>query len=252
MINATNMKFGRLTAIKVIGKNKNRNCIWECICDCGNIVNVNISDLKRGKTKSCGCLSKETNTLLFKKYNTYDLTGDYGIGYDHKGEEFYFDLEDYDKIKDYLWKITKNKYIRNTNDIFLHKLITDTNKSILIDHKNNNPKDNRKNNLRIATYSQNSMNKKSVSKFGTKGISWNKQRNLWEVYFSNKDIKLREYFKDIFLAINKRIEWENKYCGEFRYAWENNINWKNISFHQELNETEWDDMPKFQVKGDKV
>ena len=37
----------------------------------------------------------------FKKYNTYDLSGEYGIGYTSKGEEFYFDLDDYDKIKDY-------------------------------------------------------------------------------------------------------------------------------------------------------
>lgn len=31
--------------------------------------------------------------------NTYDLSGEYGIGYTTKGEEFWFDLEDYDKIK---------------------------------------------------------------------------------------------------------------------------------------------------------
>ena len=38
-----------------------------------------------------------------KKYNKYDLTGKFGIGYTSKGEEFYFDLEDYDKIKNHLW-----------------------------------------------------------------------------------------------------------------------------------------------------
>ena len=27
-----------------------------------------------------------------KKYNNYDLTGEYGIGYTFKNEEFYFDL----------------------------------------------------------------------------------------------------------------------------------------------------------------
>lgn len=33
------------------------------------------------------------------KTNTYDLTGEYGIGYTSSGDEFWFDLEDYDKIK---------------------------------------------------------------------------------------------------------------------------------------------------------
>ncbi|WP_368488451.1 hypothetical protein [Clostridium sp. BJN0013] len=39
------------------------------------------------------------------KYNTYDLTGEYGIGYDAKGNIFYFDLEDYDRIKDFYWAV---------------------------------------------------------------------------------------------------------------------------------------------------
>ena len=42
-----------------------------------------------------------------KKYNTYDLSGEYGIGYTTKGEKFLFDLEDYEKIKDYCWCVDK-------------------------------------------------------------------------------------------------------------------------------------------------
>lgn len=33
------------------------------------------------------------------KHNTYDLSGDFGIGYTDKGEKFYFDISDYEKIK---------------------------------------------------------------------------------------------------------------------------------------------------------
>ena len=33
----------------------------------------------------------------------YDLTGDYGIGYTKEGDEFWFDKEDYEKIKKYIW-----------------------------------------------------------------------------------------------------------------------------------------------------
>jgi hypothetical protein len=33
-----------------------------CLCECGSIKQVNYRNLKRGKTKSCGCLRKEVAT----------------------------------------------------------------------------------------------------------------------------------------------------------------------------------------------
>lgn len=32
----TGRKFGMLTAIRVVGRNKHNILIWECKCDCGN------------------------------------------------------------------------------------------------------------------------------------------------------------------------------------------------------------------------
>lgn len=56
--NRTGQKFGRLTAIKVVGKTRNGDYIWECKCECGNIKNVTNGSI--GKTIfSCGCLRKE-------------------------------------------------------------------------------------------------------------------------------------------------------------------------------------------------
>lgn len=52
--------FGRLTALKrvtVAGRS-----LWECICECGNTSYVGVTDLNSGKSKSCGCLRKETMT----------------------------------------------------------------------------------------------------------------------------------------------------------------------------------------------
>lgn len=69
----------------------------------------------------------------YKKYNRYDLNlkdehGLYGVGYCfNTGHEFYFDMDDYDKIKDYCWSEDKTKnysrvraYDRNTkkNNIY--------------------------------------------------------------------------------------------------------------------------------------
>jgi len=108
----TDQKFERLTVIerdyekeKIM---KSRNACWKCLCICGNYISVSSNHLKSGNVKSCGCLNSELVINRSKKYNTYNLTGEYGIGYTSKGEEFYFDLEDYDKIKDYCWCIDKN------------------------------------------------------------------------------------------------------------------------------------------------
>lgn len=53
----TGQRFNHLTVINYVGR-KNNNSIWKCQCDCGNIVEVRLSNLKSGKTKACGCLMK--------------------------------------------------------------------------------------------------------------------------------------------------------------------------------------------------
>jgi len=54
LIDLTGQKFGRWTALEYTGKSK-----WKCICECGNIKEVNLSSLKSGKSKSCGCYHGE-------------------------------------------------------------------------------------------------------------------------------------------------------------------------------------------------
>jgi len=52
----TGQTFGRLTVISQTDKrSKSRRTIWNCICECGNIKQVLGTNLKSGKTKSCGC-----------------------------------------------------------------------------------------------------------------------------------------------------------------------------------------------------
>ena len=66
--------FGRLTAKRIVGKEKGGAMIWECECECGNTVNVSIRMLQSGNTKSCGCLNKSEEASARKsasnaKYN---------------------------------------------------------------------------------------------------------------------------------------------------------------------------------------
>lgn len=48
-------RFGRLTVTQYAGK-KDGVHRWRCICDCGKETVAGQSSLKRGRTKSCGCL----------------------------------------------------------------------------------------------------------------------------------------------------------------------------------------------------
>lgn len=56
----TSRRFDRLLVIKSVGASKHGKKEWECLCDCGCLVTVEGSSLLQGKTRSCGCLSKDT------------------------------------------------------------------------------------------------------------------------------------------------------------------------------------------------
>lgn len=63
-IDLTGQKFGRLTVIKRVENDKHQKTRFLCRCDCGNEKVINGSSLKRGLSKSCGCLNNE---LLVKR-----------------------------------------------------------------------------------------------------------------------------------------------------------------------------------------
>jgi|SRR5208282_188682 len=52
--------FNRLTVIRnTFWRNKNRGLYCKCLCICGNIVDVSVSNLLHGRTQSCKCLHRE-------------------------------------------------------------------------------------------------------------------------------------------------------------------------------------------------
>ena len=67
-------RFGRLSVLRPTDARKNGEVLWECLCDCGNTVVVAGSRLKRGDTRSCGCLRKE-ETEKRASLIRLDLTG---------------------------------------------------------------------------------------------------------------------------------------------------------------------------------
>ena len=61
MKNLKGQKFGRLTAICPVGKNRQGAILWLCNCDCGNDTVVEGRSLTSGATRSCGCLDREAH-----------------------------------------------------------------------------------------------------------------------------------------------------------------------------------------------
>lgn len=58
-IDITGQRFGRLIALRSVGKNAWGSVRWLCQCDCNNFHTVSVSNLKSGHVKSCGCITKE-------------------------------------------------------------------------------------------------------------------------------------------------------------------------------------------------
>jgi hypothetical protein len=228
------MRFGRLIVLKRTDIKKGKYVYWDCICDCGNKTTVAGRNLKMGSTSSCGCLRIE-NTIKHNKNmdksirckkvkeNKYDLSDDYGKCYSVNNDEILFDLEDYDLISNYYWRVVVRNncnYKRvmtkiNGVEIPMHKVIT---RKSYLDHENRNPLDNRKSNLREATFCQNSSNrtKQSNNTSGVIGVVYRTDSDKWEarININKKETKLGVYINFVD-AVIVRLNAEREYYGEF-------------------------------------
>ena len=181
-----------------------------------------LKNLRNGATTSCGCVRKERVKETHKKYNTYDLTGEYGIGYDCNGKEFYFDIEDFGKIKDYYWLVSNGYVVTNARDtkktISMHRLVMNASEGTEIDHILHQTNDNRKSQLREITHSQNCINRriKSTNTSGVTGVCWHKANNKWQarITVNGKRINLG-LFDDLEDAIEARLKAELEIFGEY-------------------------------------
>jgi hypothetical protein len=59
LIDMTNAKFGRLTVVQRDNNDARGQAKWRCLCACGVVVVVYGVNLRKGHTKSCGCLHDE-------------------------------------------------------------------------------------------------------------------------------------------------------------------------------------------------
>lgn len=70
-IDITGQKFNMLTAIELVRVEKKIGSIWKFKCDCGNIVELPAGRVKFGTTKSCGCIKRDTDSLVGERFGSW-------------------------------------------------------------------------------------------------------------------------------------------------------------------------------------
>ncbi len=111
----------------------------------------------------------------------------------NKNKVAFIDDEDYSLLSNYTWyaKKDRNSWYAAANIydevnhtiIKMHQVILGKQQGCVIDHINGNGLDNRRENLRFVTRSQNKMNQQNT--YGSsqyKGVSWHKNAKKWTSY----------------------------------------------------------------------
>jgi hypothetical protein len=72
--NIQGQEFGRLTAMYRL--NRTGPGWWECLCQCGEVVDVRLNALTSGRTLSCGCLrSQEHRDYTHMDFSVMEMQG---------------------------------------------------------------------------------------------------------------------------------------------------------------------------------
>lgn len=218
--------FGMLTVIdgerRVYRKNGKTALYVYCQCECGNKSWVSWNSIVSEKTKSCGCYQKQKSTESSRKYNKYVIKDNIVIVSSDK-VEFIVDLGDLEKIKDFYWNITSNGYIGTKTGgglTLLHRFLLDLSSEdkCYVDHIDRNTKNNKRENLRLASPQENVRNgkKRSNNTSGVIGVNWFKRDKVWHsnIVINGKNIHLG-YYSDFKEAVVSRLNAEKSYFKEF-------------------------------------
>lgn len=218
--NIIGQRNNRLTVISNSGEYfRDGSILWNCQCDCGNIVKLTSWQFR--KAVSCGCYRE----IKDRKYNIYEKHGVCTIVFDSKGNYTIIDTELLPKLKEYYWfqeptsgyfvsvTKTKGKRIRLHNFVFGY-----IPEGYEVDHKNRKKYDNRRINLRLSTRAENNINHglTSTNTSGYVGVSYVKTKDKYRAYIT---VNYRQISLGLYdtpeSAYQARLEAERKYFGEF-------------------------------------
>jgi hypothetical protein len=140
----------------------------------------------------------------------------------HNGSVIIADTDEYQRLSKYSWCISKTGYaVANIKGKVtkMHRYILAEQicSGLVVDHKNGNPLDNRKANLRVCTQAENAKNLriKKTNTLGIKGVRLTKDGKYnTRIVVDGKEIHLGNY-TTVDEAVRHRKDAEEKYYGEF-------------------------------------
>lgn len=146
-----------------------------------------------------------------------------------RGKVAIVDDDDYEYLRQYKWQFNSDgyavrrqyygkingKYVQK--GIFMHRIVNKTPGGMQTDHINGNKLDNRKENLRSCTYSENARNKGLYknNKFGFKGVYTKGGENIYATIQTNGIPRHLGTFHTVEDAAKAYNEAAIKYHGEF-------------------------------------
>lgn len=229
----------KLTVVKGLGSRQDKNGHfhrwWLVQCSCGSEP-FELTSAQLRYHKMC---SKCRPAFIGEKERirlNHEINEEFGyaIVYTTKGEPFWIDLEDLDRVLEYCWSYSDKGYLQaNSRDkthkspIMLHRFIMGLQKGDKrnVDHIVHTPKgekeiDHRKRNLRITTGAQNNMNSylKRNNTSGVSGVYFSKAEGKWKAEIrENNNYHFLGTFENKEDAISARKRAEKKYWGEYAF-----------------------------------
>lgn len=131
------------------------------------------------------------------------------------GETIIIDAEDEAKVRAHRWRFVRTGgkpgsrsgcYVMSAGRIYLHRLIMGEPAGMLVDHRDRNTLDCRKDNLRVATRQQSARNRGPNSNAGRtskyKGVCWEKKTGKWlaSIYANGVLYRLGNFLSEEFAA----------------------------------------------------
>ena len=207
-------KYGWLTVLGEGPRDKRNKRTISVRCRCGKEYCVQPYCLRGNepKCRRCSNIIKSRARLSAPEYN-FQIVGEAAIGTLPSGDKFIIDVEDVPLVSKYRWykKADQNYILNDTKEngrlvrrVRLHRFLMglENDDKRIVDHINRNSMDCRKCNMRIATQSQNCLNKsiRSDNTTGFIGVHRSGKRYVASLWIAGNTVPLGTHADSVLCA----------------------------------------------------